>query len=99
MGLSKGAVKIREQLKLQQLNTHGYLFCEYCKSKVQTDISCLDNTLTVDHVIPKSEGGLNTKQNLVICCGKCNNLKADMTVKALFNRLKIYNICVVKYNR
>lgn len=99
MGLSKGAIKIREQLKNIQLQTHGYLFCEYCKRKVQSDISGLDDTLTIDHIIPKSKGGLNTKDNLAICCGKCNNLKDNGKVKALFNLLNIRNCCVINYDR
>lgn len=97
MGLSKGAIKIREQLKNIQLETHGYLYCEYCKEKVQTEISCLDNTLTIDHIIPKCEGGTNTRENLAICCGKCNTLKANMKIKTLFKLLKYKNVCVVNY--
>ena len=37
--------------------------CVYCGSK---------KSLTLDHVIPKSKGGLNTWENLVTSCFKCN---------------------------
>ena len=40
--------------------------CQYCGSK--------DN-LTVDHVIPKSKGGVSSWDNLVTACSKCNNKK------------------------
>lgn len=34
---------------------------------------------TVDHLVPKSRGGLNTPKNLVCSCKKCNEEKGDMT--------------------
>ena len=44
--------------------------CVYCGSK---------KYLTVDHIQPKSKGGLNTWLNLVTCCGTCNRIKGDRT--------------------
>lgn len=38
-------------------------------------------TLTLDHVIPQSKGGPNTWDNLVTACKRCNNEKADLTLK------------------
>jgi hypothetical protein len=34
-----------------------------------------DPELTVDHLIPRSEGGADIIQNLVACCGACNSKK------------------------
>lgn len=42
--------------------------CQYCGSTKR---------LTIDHVVPKSLGGDNTWQNLVVACSSCNILKAD----------------------
>jgi 5-methylcytosine-specific restriction endonuclease McrA len=42
----------------------------YCGSK---------KSLTLDHVIPKSKGGMNTWENLVTSCFKCNLKKANRT--------------------
>jgi 5-methylcytosine-specific restriction endonuclease McrA len=42
--------------------------CVYCGSK---------QSLTLDHVTPKSKGGANTWTNLVTCCGECNVNKGD----------------------
>lgn len=35
-------------------------------------------TRTRDHVIPLSRGGLDTKENRVIACLRCNNIKGNM---------------------
>lgn len=41
--------------------------CAYCKSDVN---------LTLDHIIPQSKGGKDTRTNLVCACNECNNSKA-----------------------
>jgi len=46
--------------------------CQYCGSK---------NSLTVDHVFPKSRGGEDSWENLVCACLKCNNKKGNKTPK------------------
>lgn len=35
--------------------------------------------MTVDHIIPKSRGGLDTWENLITACFRCNNKKGDRT--------------------
>ncbi len=47
--------------------------CAYCGEAVTLE------TATFDHVIPKSRGGSNARGNRVLCCKKCNWLKADRT--------------------
>jgi len=42
--------------------------CQYCGAT---------RRLTIDHVIPRSKGGKDTWQNLVVACSKCNTLKGD----------------------
>jgi 5-methylcytosine-specific restriction endonuclease McrA len=44
--------------------------CQYCGSR---------SKLTLDHVIPRSKGGLNTWDNLVTACESCNGTKGDRT--------------------
>jgi len=41
---------------------------------------CGEYAHTVDHVQPRSRGGLNTWENLVAACTPCNNRKADKTL-------------------
>lgn len=47
--------------------------CQYCGETFSAMV------LTLDHVIPRSRGGLSTWENLVACCGDCNRRKANMT--------------------
>lgn len=60
---------LREKL----LKEHPY--CSYCGNKVDESNSSLD------HVIPKSKGGSNAKENLVLSCVSCNQRKGDKSVK------------------
>lgn len=40
---------------------------------------CGDYGNTIDHIMPKSRGGLNTWGNLCVACKKCNGLKSNCT--------------------
>ena len=42
--------------------------CQYCGSR---------SNLTVDHVIPRSKGGLSTWENIVASCAPCNRRKGN----------------------
>ncbi len=44
--------------------------CQYCRST---------QSLTIDHVVPKTKGGTDTWENLVCACVRCNNKKGDRT--------------------
>jgi 5-methylcytosine-specific restriction endonuclease McrA len=44
--------------------------CAYCGK---------DDDLTLDHVIPRSQGGVDSWTNLVTACQKCNTLKGNRT--------------------
>ena len=44
--------------------------CVYCGTK---------ESLTIDHVVPKSHGGRDTWENLVTACQKCNAKKGNLT--------------------
>lgn len=45
--------------------------CEYCGRWVRK------GELTLDHIIPKSKGGTNADDNLLLACRTCNEGKAD----------------------
>ena len=45
--------------------------CQYCSKRI-----CLSES-TIDHVVPKSKGGKNTWENVVLACEKCNQKKGN----------------------
>ena len=47
--------------------------CQYCHRQPGTE------ELTIDHVLPRSHGGLSTWDNCVLACIDCNSRKADRT--------------------
>ncbi|GAK49588.1 putative HNH endonuclease [Candidatus Moduliflexus flocculans] len=49
--------------------------CQYCGT------SLLPKEITYDHVVPKSQGGQTTWDNVVTCCLACNSKKANRTPK------------------
>ena len=58
----------RKNILLRDRNT-----CQYCSTTLPS------GELTLDHVIPRSRGGLSTWENLVACCHPCNNRKGSRT--------------------
>lgn len=47
----------------------------------------MGNFLTVDHVIPRSKGGVNAMWNLVAMCYDCNQAKGDRVGSRLLVRV------------
>ena len=49
--------------------------CEYCLSPAeQTGIP-----MTLDHTIPRAQGGVSEADNLCLACSRCNGRKRDLT--------------------
>jgi hypothetical protein len=44
-----------------------------------TCVYCGKEGLTIDHVVPRAQGGLTTSKNCVTACKSCNSKKADRT--------------------
>jgi len=49
--------------------------CQYCNRKLSA------SQVTMDHVIPRAQGGITSFVNCVVSCQACNNKKADRTPK------------------
>jgi 5-methylcytosine-specific restriction endonuclease McrA len=47
--------------------------CQYCGKQLRRDET------TIDHVVPRSQGGLTSWANCVTACEPCNSTKADQT--------------------
>src|ERR1700723_404418 len=45
--------------------------CQYCQKTLPS------SEMTLDHVIPRSRGGLSTWENLVACCHPCHRRKGN----------------------
>ena len=56
----------RKNILLRDRNT-----CQYC------GVLLASGELTLDHVVPRSRGGLSTWENLVACCHPCNRRKGN----------------------
>ncbi len=51
-------------------------------------VYCAAPATSIDHVVPRSRGGLHNWENVVSACHRCNHLKADRTLKDLGWRLR-----------
>lgn len=65
----------KKQVPWSKQNVHvrdGFI-CQYCGDKLQK------KDCTVDHVVPKDQGGRNKWTNCVCACFNCNNIKDNRT--------------------
>jgi 5-methylcytosine-specific restriction endonuclease McrA len=53
--------------------------CQYCGSR---------HRLTLDHVVPRSKGGLHTWDNVVTACERCNGTKGDRLLSQTAMKLR-----------
>lgn len=56
--------------------------CQYCGTQPGSD------ELTIDHVVPRAQGGVSSWTNCVLACVACNKHKADRTPQQAQLRLR-----------
>ncbi len=56
--------------------------CQYCACQPGTE------ELTIDHVLPRSQGGQTTWENCVLACVSCNAKKANRTPEQAMMKLR-----------
>ncbi|HJX32218.1 MAG TPA: HNH endonuclease [Thermodesulfobacteriota bacterium] len=63
------------QVRFTRLNiyTRDKSICQYCGKKFSK------SDLSLDHVVPRSNGGRSTWENIVCCCAACNRKKGGRT--------------------
>lgn len=49
--------------------------CAYCEKVFKA------KDLTIDHIVPRSKGGLTSWTNCITACKKCNSYKADFSIE------------------
>ncbi len=60
---------------------HG--ICGYCGKPMALAAA------TLDHIVPQSQGGPTTWENLVLACRRCNTKKADRSLKEAHMKLLV----------
>jgi 5-methylcytosine-specific restriction endonuclease McrA len=71
--LGKFKLKFNVRLTRKNILIRDKFRCKYCGREGTT------NTLTLDHIIPRSRGGKFSWQNIVSSCLECNAKKGDRT--------------------
>ena len=57
--------------------------CAYCGSK---------ENLTIDHIIPRSKGGLDITKNIVCSCDSCNHSKGHTPWKEWYSSQEFFDM-------
>src|SRR5690606_14892348 len=77
-------VKIRRKI-IEQYNR----VCPACgRGNLSFDADSIEQTATIDHIIPLSRGGTNDESNLQLLCRPCNAAKRDMTMDEYMDYLR-----------
>lgn len=74
----------KRAVKFSRINvaTRDDFRCQYCGDKLPL------RRLTYDHVVPRSQGGRTTWENVVMACYDCNEQKSDRTPRQARMHLK-----------
>ena len=57
----------------QQVSLRAGGYCEYCRSQARY----ATQSFSVEHILPRAQGGATTMGNLALACQGCNNHKYD----------------------
>lgn len=75
------AQKYHKRLAIQRAYDSGVRKCPCCSVQLvwkDCELQRARNLATVDHIIPKSIGGLNKADNYFVMCRACNNERGEM---------------------
>lgn len=74
--------KARMQAWRRRMWKAGVRACRYCReqlTKIPRFGTPPPTSVTVDHVVPLSDNGLDDPSNYAMCCSRCNNRKGSMS--------------------
>jgi len=80
-----GAKWIRRERRLAIYMRDG-LACVWCGSSLEDE----GVTLSLDHIVPVSQGGKNISRNLVTSCRKCNSVRGDRSLHDFASAVAYY---------
>lgn len=90
----KGAIPFREMKINFPYRRGGILYTKHKWETIcaKTDYKCAYcgceltmGNLSVDHIKPRSKGGTNKTDNLILACNRCNSKKSDNIIKKMLN--------------
>lgn len=71
------AVKVWVRTRLSESQNHRCCWC----GRQTTELPDRPHSATIEHILPKSQGGTNDFHNLAMACRKCNAGRGTMSVE------------------
>lgn len=63
--------KDKRRTRVFLIQKYGFI-CPYCRIYMNPFAEIEDDYPSIEHIIPKSKGGSDKRDNLMLCCIKCN---------------------------
>lgn len=60
--------------------------CCYCGCKLER------NNISIDHIKPKVRGGIDTMENYIVSCRRCNEVKSGRKFSKWIRRIDVCNV-------
>lgn len=74
----KGLASKRKRPMMTKLALRDGDRCYWCGIGLVLTTSQSSDSVTLDHVVPRRQGGASVEGNLVLACYRCNHLRGDM---------------------
>lgn len=78
----EGRWNIHDLMQFNVAKIKNNNFCWYCGKELPP------SELTIDHVFPKSKGGDNDMDNIIMVCKSCNSSKGNMDLFEWYSRVR-----------
>lgn len=83
----EGAARIVHETLIHRLYNRDELRLLVMEKDKYRCFYCGEDGETIDHVVPRSKGGLTTPQNCVWACMDCNNRKGSLSKETFLQRI------------